>query len=77
MNRKKICTLGFMMLVLISARTQQNSGAIKGKITAADNKAAEGVTVLMKNTSGMLLQTTVGHSGLKMLWPANIRCWLA
>lgn len=47
---KKIGTLVMTILLVANVIAQQNIGTINGKITTADNKAAEGVTVLIKNS---------------------------
>ena len=43
-----LMTMLAALLNIVSA--QQQTGVIKGKITTADNKPAEGVTVLVKGT---------------------------
>ena len=50
MNTKKVSTVITFMLVMAATISAQNSGSITGKVTTADNKPAEGVTVLIKNS---------------------------
>jgi len=48
---KQISVLLIMLLcTTVAAVAQQQAGVIKGKITTADNKPGEGVTVLVKNS---------------------------
>src|SRR5688500_14552556 len=57
---KKINMLMIVMLVLLAnVSAQQPAGSIKGKIATADNKPAEGVTVLVKNTVKMAVATGI------------------
>ena len=49
-----------MLTLLTGISAQPATGSIKGKVTTADNKPAEGVTVLVKNT---VKNTVADNSG--------------
>lgn len=69
---KKISMLMVMMTVLLlGILAQQPAGSIKGKITTADNKPAEGVTVLIKNTVKMAMADNEGVFEIRNVQPGN------
>lgn len=69
---KKISMLMVIMTVLLAGvLAQQQGGSIKGKITTADNKPAEGVTVLVKNTVKMAMADNEGVFEIRNVQPGN------
>jgi iron complex outermembrane receptor protein len=72
MNIKRIS----LLLILIATSTiigfaQQATGTIKGTITTTDNKPAEGVTILIKNSVKMAVADNDGVFEIKNLQPGN------
>lgn len=69
---KKICHLVIVMTFLVSSvNAQQSSGSISGKITTADNSPAEGVTIILKNTSKNAIADNNGSFTIKNVEPGN------
>src|SRR5688500_121901 len=65
MNKKKFATVITIMLLLTATISAQNSGSINGKVTTADNKPAEGVTVLIKNSAKYAVADNKGAFQIK------------
>src|SRR5688500_6189182 len=69
---KKISMLMTMMVVLMTTvSAQQITGSIKGKITTSDNKPAEGVTVLVRNTSKNAVADNDGVFEIRNVQPGD------
>lgn len=69
---KKINMLMIVMSILLAnVSAQQPAGSVKGKITTADNKPAEGVTVLIKNTVKNAVADNDGVFEIKNIQPGN------
>jgi iron complex outermembrane recepter protein len=72
MNSKKISMLIAMVMVLVATGiAQQPAGNIRGKIITADNKPAEGVTILVKNTAKNAIADNNGAFEIKNVLPGN------
>lgn len=72
MNKKKISTLMIIMVLLTAGIfAQQNTGSINGKVTTADNKPAEGVTILIKNSAKYAVADNKGTFLIKNLIPGE------
>lgn len=72
MNRKKISMLMVMMTMLAATGfAQQLAGSITGKIITADNKPAEGVTILVKNTEKNAIADNNGVFEIKNVQPGS------
>ncbi|HMO60802.1 MAG TPA: TonB-dependent receptor [Ferruginibacter sp.] len=59
------------VLTVLQVCAQQPTGIIKGKITTADGKAAEGVTVLLKNSAKNGVADNDGVFVIKNVQPGN------
>ena len=59
----------FALLTGISA--QPATGSIKGKVTTADNKPAEGVTILVKSTVKNAVADNSGNFEIKNIQPGS------
>lgn len=69
---KKINMLMIVMSILLNdISAQQPAGSVKGKITTADHKPAEGVTVLIKNTVKNAVADNDGVFEIKNIHPGN------
>lgn len=69
---KKINMLMIVMsILLVNVSAQQPAGSVRGKITTADNKPAEGVTVLIKNTVKNAVADNDGVFEIKNIQPGN------
>lgn len=69
---KQISVLLIMLLcTTVAAVAQQQAGVIKGKITTADNKPGEGVTVLVKNSVKTAVADNEGVFEIKNLQPGS------
>ena len=69
---KKINMLIVAILVLLTGITAQPAtGYIRGKVTTADNKPAEGVTILVKNTVKNAVADNEGDFEIKNIQPGN------
>jgi len=60
-----------MTFLVSSVNAQQSSGSISGKITTADNSPAEGVTIILKNTSKNAIADNNGSFTIKNVEPGN------
>ncbi|MEO5890760.1 MAG: TonB-dependent receptor [Ferruginibacter sp.] len=70
--KSKINVLMVMMMALAATGiAQQPSGSISGKIMTADNKPAEGVTVLVKNTVKNAIADNNGSFEIKNVLPGE------
>lgn len=70
--KKWISTLITILVITFqSATSQQFTGTIKGKITTADNKPAEGVTILIKNSSKHAVADNGGLFEIKNMLPGE------
>jgi len=71
-SMKQISVLLIMLLcTTVAAVAQQQAGVIKGKITTADNKPGEGVTVLVKNSVKTAVADNEGVFEIKNLQPGS------
>ena len=68
---KKISMLVVLLLAVVYLQAQQTGGTINGKITTADNKPAEGVTVLVKNTVKNAVADNTGFFEIKNVQPGT------
>lgn len=68
---KKISLLMSMIVLVAGISAQQPPGIIKGKITTADNKPAEGVTVLIKNTVKNAVADNNGEFEIRNIAPGK------
>lgn len=73
MNKKKVSLLMMMLTLMIATVTaqQQSTGSIKGTIITADNKPAEGVTILIKNSDKNAIANNKGAFEIKNLTAGN------
>ncbi len=60
-----------MLALLTGISAQPATGYIKGKVTTADNKPAEGVTILVKNTVKNAVADNSGNFEIKNIQPGN------
>jgi iron complex outermembrane receptor protein len=60
-----------VIMQLANLSAQQPTGSIKGKITTADKKPAEGVTVLLKNSNKNAVADNDGNFEIRNLLPGN------
>ncbi len=70
MTRTNISTLLITLLLSLNCFAQ-TSGSIKGKITTSDNKPAEGVSVIIKNTGKNAVADNTGAFEIKNLTPGT------
>jgi len=70
MTRTNISTLLITLLLSLNCFAQ-TSGSIKGKITTSDNKPAEGVSVIIKNTGKNAVADNTGAFEIKSLTPGT------
>jgi iron complex outermembrane recepter protein len=68
---EKIASIILIVMVTLSAVAQQPSGGIKGKIITTDKKAAEGVSVLLKNTIKSAVADNEGQFEINNIAPGN------
>ncbi|HRP55810.1 carboxypeptidase-like regulatory domain-containing protein, partial [Agriterribacter sp.] len=69
---KKTKTLIVAMLTMLTGISAQPvTGYIKGKVTTADNKPAEGVTILIKNTVKNAVADNNGEFEIKNIQPGS------
>ena len=69
---KKINMLMVAVLVLLTGiSAQPATGYIKGKVTTADDKPAEGVTILLKNTVKNAVADNSGNFEIKNIQPGS------
>ena len=69
---KKINMLIAAVLALLTGiSAQPAAGYIKGKVTTADNKPAEGVTILVKNTVKNAVADNNGNFEIKNIQPGT------
>src|SRR5918993_3983278 len=63
----------FTLVLLISCveMNAQQAGAIRGIITTTDNKPAEGVTIILKNTTRTAVADNSGRFQIKNIQPGN------
>lgn len=68
MDKKKISMLMVVItLFVVNVIAQQQTGSIKGRIITADNKPAEGVTILIKNTERNAIADNDGKFELRIV----------
>ncbi|HRO48441.1 TonB-dependent receptor [Agriterribacter sp.] len=60
-----------LLALLTGISAQPATGYIKGKVTTADNKPAEGVTILIKNTVKNAVADNNGNFEIKNIQPGN------
>ena len=60
-----------MLALLTGISAQPATGYIKGKVTTVDNKPAEGVTILIKNTVKNAVADNSGNFEIKNIQPGN------
>lgn len=70
MTRTNISTLLITLLLSLNCFAQ-TTGTIKGKITTSDNKPAEGVSVIIKNTGKNAVADNTGAFEIKSLTPGT------
>lgn len=70
MTRTNISTLLITLLLSLNCFAQ-TTGSIKGKITTSDNKPAEGVSVIIKNTGKNAVADNTGAFEIKSLQPGT------
>ena len=71
MKIDKISLLLLSMFICLSTVFAQQPGSITGKITTSDNKPAEGVTVILKNTPKNAVADNNGQFEIKNVVPGN------
>ena len=72
MDRKKMSMLILLLLFFIApVVAQQTTGTIRGKIISADNKPAEGVTILVKNSDKNAIANNDGFFEIRNLAAGN------
>lgn len=68
---KQICLIILLFTNVFFSFAQNTTGVIKGKITTADNKPGEGVTVLVKNSVKTAVADNEGVFEIKNLQPGS------
>ncbi|MBY0476459.1 MAG: TonB-dependent receptor [Chitinophagaceae bacterium] len=68
---KRIALVLLCAVFVYTGKAQQIQGTIKGKITTADNKPGEGVTVLVKNSVKTAVADNEGAFEIKNLQPGS------
>lgn len=69
---KPLCTiLCLLLLGLAHARENESGGILKGKVTTADQKPADGVTVVIKGTKKAAITTEDGRFQFKNIAPGS------
>jgi len=68
---KKICALVLMITVYVTSFAQSATGVIEGKITTADGKPAEGVTVLLRNLNRNTIADNNGYYKITNIEPGT------
>lgn len=71
MNLKRFFTFLIMNIVVAATTAQQLTGRINGKITTADNKPAEGVNIVVKNTAKNAVADNNGAFEIKNVQPGT------
>lgn len=71
MTKTTIITLITTLLFGANCFAQSNTGSIKGTIITSDNKPAEGVSVILKNTGRNAIADNTGSFEIKNLQPGN------
>jgi iron complex outermembrane receptor protein len=61
----------FFLLTLARARENENGGILKGKVTTADNKPADGVTVTIKGTKKTAITKEDGSFYFRNITPGQ------
>ncbi|MFT3936929.1 MAG: TonB-dependent receptor [Chitinophagaceae bacterium] len=69
--RKIVSLLTLLVAGFIGLQAQQHTGIIEGKVTTADNKPAEGVTIILKNKNRYAVATNSGAFILKNVQPGS------
>lgn len=69
--KKMILFLSLAICVCAAATAQQSAGSIKGKVKTADNKPAEGVSILLKNTPKNAVADNDGAYEIRNVQPGN------
>jgi iron complex outermembrane receptor protein len=69
--KRLLLPLAVLILSTAAAFAQQLSGSIKGKITTADHKPAEGVSVLIRNSAKTAVADNDGQFEIAHLNPGN------